>query len=98
MDRRKFLVNIPIFGFLFLKRLSDQFAEERKQIKGDPEDSDNYEFFVPERAYHFVLRAPDPEHPLRNPIHRIIFYSIEAHHSDFQPSNRPGRDNFERAL
>lgn len=39
-----------IFGLLFLKRLSDQFDEERKQVKGDPEDPDNYQFFVPERA------------------------------------------------
>ena len=39
-----------IFGLLFLKRLSDQFEEERKQVKGDPEDPDNYQFFVPERA------------------------------------------------
>jgi len=39
-----------IFGLLFLKRLSDEFEEERKQVQGDPEDSDNYQFFVPDRA------------------------------------------------
>jgi len=39
-----------IFGLLFLKRLSDQFDEEREQVEGDPEDPDNYLFFVPERA------------------------------------------------
>ncbi len=39
-----------IFGLLFLKRLSDQFDEERKDVKGNPEDSDNYQFFVPQRA------------------------------------------------
>ncbi len=39
-----------IFGLLFLKRLSDEFDEERKQIEGDPEDPDNYRVFVPERA------------------------------------------------
>jgi len=39
-----------IFGLLFLKRLSDQFDEEREKVKGDPEDPDNYQFFVPKRA------------------------------------------------
>ena len=39
-----------IFGLLFLKRLSDQFDEERRQVTGDREDPDNYQFFVPERA------------------------------------------------
>ncbi len=39
-----------IFGLLFLKRLSDQFDEERKNVKGDSEDPDNYQFFVSERA------------------------------------------------
>ncbi|KKN84239.1 hypothetical protein LCGC14_0290530 [marine sediment metagenome] len=39
-----------IFGLLFLKRLSDQFDEERRQVTGDQEDPDNYQFFVPERA------------------------------------------------
>lgn len=39
-----------IFGLLFLKRLSDQFDEERNDVKGNPEDPDNYQFFVPERA------------------------------------------------
>ncbi len=39
-----------IFGLLFLKRLSDQFDEERKKVKGDLEDPDNYQFFVPKRA------------------------------------------------
>jgi type I restriction enzyme M protein len=39
-----------IFGLLFLKRLSDQFQEEYKQIKDDPEDRDNYKFYVPKRA------------------------------------------------
>ena len=39
-----------IFGLLFLKRLSDQFDEEGENVKGDPEDPDNYQFFVPKRA------------------------------------------------
>lgn len=39
-----------IFGLLFLKRLSDQFDEERKSVQGDKEDPDNYQFFVPPRA------------------------------------------------
>lgn len=39
-----------IFGLLFLKRLSDEFDEEKERVKGDPEDPDNYQFFVPERA------------------------------------------------
>ncbi len=39
-----------IFGLLFLKRLSDQFDDERKEVKGNPEDPDNYQFFVPQRA------------------------------------------------
>ena len=39
-----------IFGLLFLKRLSDQFDEEQKDVQGDIEDPDNYQFFVPERA------------------------------------------------
>ncbi len=39
-----------IFGLLFLKRLSDEFDEECEQVKGDPEDPDNYQFFVPKRA------------------------------------------------
>jgi len=45
-----------IFGLLFLKRLSDEFEEERKLIKGDPEDPDNYQFFVPERARWKTIR------------------------------------------
>jgi len=46
-----------IFGFLFLKRLSDVFEEEGERIEqetGDPElawnDPDEHQFFVPERA------------------------------------------------
>jgi len=45
-----------IFGLLFLKRLSDQFEEEKKQVKGDVEDPDNYQFFVPERARWETIR------------------------------------------
>jgi len=45
-----------IFGLLFLKRLSDQFEEEYKQIKDDPEDRDNYKFFVPKRARWSAIR------------------------------------------
>ncbi|MDD5309063.1 MAG: N-6 DNA methylase [Deltaproteobacteria bacterium] len=42
-----------IFGFLFLKRLSDRFEEESAAVtaKGfDPEDPDEHQFFVPQRA------------------------------------------------
>lgn len=43
-----------IFGFLFLKRLSDRFDEEVDALKGvkgaDPEDPDEHDFFVPKRA------------------------------------------------
>lgn len=39
-----------IFGLLFLKRLSDQFEEEQMKIDDDPEDPDNYRFFVPPHA------------------------------------------------
>ncbi|HEX8009343.1 MAG TPA: class I SAM-dependent DNA methyltransferase, partial [Casimicrobiaceae bacterium] len=42
-----------IFGFLFLKRLSDRFDEECEAVKAagsDPEDRDEHEFFVPKRA------------------------------------------------
>jgi type I restriction enzyme M protein len=43
-----------IFGFLFLKRLSDRFDEEVDALKGvkgaDPEDPDEHDFFVPRRA------------------------------------------------
>lgn len=43
-----------IFGFLFLKRLSDRFDEEVEALKGvkgaDPEDPDEHDFFVPKRA------------------------------------------------
>ncbi len=45
-----------IFGLLFLKRLSDQFQEEYKQIKDDPEDRDNYKFYVPKRARWTAIR------------------------------------------
>lgn len=42
-----------IFGLLFLKRLSDRFDEECEIVLregGDPEDRDEHEFFVPQRA------------------------------------------------
>lgn len=42
-----------IFGLLFLKRLSDRFAEECDALAkegDDPEDKDNHQFFVPKRA------------------------------------------------
>jgi type I restriction enzyme M protein len=42
-----------IFGFLFLKRLSDRFAEESTFVVaegGDPEDKDEHQFFVPKAA------------------------------------------------
>jgi type I restriction enzyme M protein len=42
-----------IFGLLFLKRLSDRFEEECEALTrdgDDPEDRDNHQFFVPERA------------------------------------------------
>jgi type I restriction enzyme M protein len=42
-----------IFGLLFLKRLSDRFEEECVLIRaerGNPEDPDEHEFFVPKRA------------------------------------------------
>ena len=39
-----------IFGFLFLKRISDQFEEERKVVSGNPDDPDNYQFYVPSPA------------------------------------------------
>jgi len=42
-----------IFGFLFLKRLSDRFEEESAAVaaKGfDPEDPDEHQFFVPKRS------------------------------------------------
>jgi type I restriction enzyme M protein len=43
-----------IFGFLFLKRLSDRFDEEVGALRGvtgaDPEDPDEHDFFVPKRA------------------------------------------------
>ena len=45
-----------IFGLLFLKRLSDQFQVEYKQIKDDPEDRDNYKFYVPKRARWSAIR------------------------------------------
>ena len=45
-----------IFGLLFLKRLSDQFQEEYQQIKDDPEDRDNYKFYVPKRARWSAIR------------------------------------------
>jgi len=45
-----------IFGLLFLKRLSDQFQEEYKQIADDPEDRDNYKFYVPKQARWSAIR------------------------------------------
>ena len=43
-----------IFGFLFLKRLSDRFDEEVEALEdvknADPEDPDEHDFFVPRRA------------------------------------------------
>jgi len=42
-----------IFGFLLLKRLSDRFEEESEillQEGGDPEESDEHQFFVPAEA------------------------------------------------
>jgi type I restriction enzyme M protein len=43
-----------IFGFLFLKRLSDRFDEEVEALKkvpnADPEDPDEHDFYVPKRA------------------------------------------------
>jgi type I restriction enzyme M protein len=43
-----------IFGFLFLKRLSDRFDEECDALKAnpnaDPDDPDEHDFFVPKRA------------------------------------------------
>jgi type I restriction enzyme M protein len=42
-----------ILGLLFLKRLSDRFAEECEVLVkdgDDPEDKDNHQFFVPKRA------------------------------------------------
>lgn len=43
-----------IFGFLFLKRLSDRFDEEVEALSGvknaNPEDPDEHDFFVPKRA------------------------------------------------
>jgi len=42
-----------ILGLLFLKRLSDRFEEESEIVRAegaDPEDPDEHQFFVPERA------------------------------------------------
>ena len=46
-----------IFGFLFLKRLSDRFEEEAENLIAEGEDEevawtdpDEHQFFVPERA------------------------------------------------
>lgn len=43
-----------IFGFLFLKRISDRFDEECEGLRGvagaNPEDPDEHDFFVPKRA------------------------------------------------
>lgn len=42
-----------IFGLLFLKRLSDRFAEECEALTAegiDPEDRDEHQFYVPPRA------------------------------------------------
>jgi type I restriction enzyme M protein len=42
-----------ILGLLFLKRLSDRFEEESEIVRregGDPEDRDEHQFFVPQRA------------------------------------------------
>ena len=42
-----------IFGFLFLKRLSDRFDEECEALVAEgvnPEDKDEHEFYVPKRA------------------------------------------------
>ncbi|MHA1232177.1 MAG: type I restriction-modification system subunit M N-terminal domain-containing protein [Candidatus Helarchaeota archaeon] len=37
--------------YYFLKRHSDEFEEERKQVKGAPKDPNNYQFFIPERTH-----------------------------------------------
>ena len=50
-----------IFDFLFLKRLSDVFDEERGRLRADagadPEDHDEYFVWVPERARWASVRA-----------------------------------------
>ncbi len=48
-----------IFGLLFLKRLSDRFDEECDALRAegyDPEDEDEHQFFVPERARWSAIR------------------------------------------
>jgi len=52
-----------IFGFLFLKRLSDVFEEEGERIERDTgdrdlawDDPDEHQFFVPDRARWFEIR------------------------------------------
>lgn len=57
---------IYIFGFLFLKRLSDRFEEEAKESirQGLPEnvaysDPDEHEFFLVERALVVDQKADD---------------------------------------
>ncbi len=37
--------------FFFLISLSDQFDADFEQVKGDPEDTDSYGIFVPDRAH-----------------------------------------------
>jgi len=50
-----------IFDYLFLKRLSDVFDEERAKLEadphGDPDDPDEYSVWVPERARWSAVRA-----------------------------------------
>jgi type I restriction enzyme M protein len=71
-----------IFGMLFLKRLSDQFDEERERVvshylksgknqsdaERQAEDEDEYTFFVPERARWSVLK--DLKHDIGDALNK----------------------------
>ncbi len=46
--KKKFYYLSALF---FLKRISDQFDEIFNHLKGDPEDPDNYEIFIPDGAH-----------------------------------------------
>jgi len=52
VERRDYLLSL-----FFYKRLCDQFEEDLLNVTGDPEDPDNYNFYIPETARWNKIRA-----------------------------------------
>lgn len=71
-----------IFGLLFLKRLSDRFEEECEALVkegDDPEDKDNHQFFVPQRARWIAIQKVATD--LGGTLNKACSQLEEANHS-----------------